>query len=281
MHFSALWSLRIRGCRPILHALPVLVFTALFLSALPVQATVNLVTNDSGFINGALFTVDQGRGGTGIFESFVMIQGGNNPVEQGYNTSYRPKNDWPDILDDVNSSLPTTHDIQLRNVPFYDVNGISYCEFALDISQQGGASGDYLSLDRVILFTTASGEQTPASIAAFATVRYDMDALPDGDTVLLDARRFVSPGSGKYDMLMLVPRSYFSAAGLNDYVYLYSTFGAVGGEYAANDGPEEWRIKEGFDAGDDEGDIPIPEPLTSGLFLLSVLGGLSAWRRKN
>lgn len=276
MRVSTLRNLRVSAWRSILPVLS----AALLLSALPAQASVNLVINDSGFINGAYFTIDQGRGGTGIFNTFVRLH--NNGTEQGYNTSARPKNTWPAILDDIDSSLQVTYDIQLINVPYYDVQGVSYYEFALDVSQQGGVAGDYLSLDRVILFTTAAGNQKPAAIADFATVRYDLDAAPDGDSnVLLDGRRFVTAGSGKYDMLMLVPKSYFAGASLNDYVYLYSTFGAVGGEYAAYDGPEEWRIKDGFIGEEDEGDEPVPEPVSCLLFGMSVCGGLAAWRRRN
>ena len=99
-------------------------------------------------------------------------------------------------------------------------------------------------------------------------------------TVLLDGRRFVSTGSGKYDMLLLVPKANFSTAGANDYVYLYSHFGEYGGidaEYYQNDGPEEWRIIAGFE--DEGGDAPIPEPITMAGLLLGI-GGVAAYVRR-
>lgn len=242
--------------------------------------TLDLVTDDSGYINGAFFTVDQGRGGTGIFNTFVKL--GNDDTEQGYNTSARPKGTWPDILDDVWSSLQHTYDIQLKNVPYLALGegGIDYYEFALDINQVGAAKGDYLSLDRVILFTTTTGEQKPATISCFAIVRYDMDAAPDGDSnVLLDGRRFGSTGSGWYDMLMYVPTSCFDGAHLDDYVYLYSAFGAVGGEWAANDGQEEWRILKGFEA-EEKKPPGVPEPASLLGLMMGVGSGLGMYLRR-
>jgi len=263
-----------------------LVPVVLFLSAMTAHATLDLTNPSikSGFLNGALFTVDQGRGGTGVFDTFVKIQT-NDPVEEGYNTGYRPAGDWPDFLDQVNTSPQVTRDIRLVNVPYYAINGVEYYEFALDINQKGTGDGDYLSLDRVIIFTSPTGKQIPADLEAFnkdgRIVRYDMDLGPDGDsTVLLDGRRFVSTGSGKYDMLLLVPKSCFVGANLlNDYVYIYSHMGSVGGEYAANSGDEEWRILSGFIAQEEE-EPEVPEPLSLTLFSLSVLGGLTVWRRR-
>jgi hypothetical protein len=93
---------------------------------------------------------------------------------------------------------------------------------------------------------------------------YDLDAGEDSWVMIDYSINGAGPGgSGKGDMLLYVPKSLFT--GPNQYIYLYSLFGA---NSIADDGFEEWA--HGIDA-------PIPEPAT---ILLLALGSFVLLRRR-
>jgi len=208
-----------------------------------------------GTINGAVFQqFSDGGGGSGNIDAFVRVQA--NPVEQGYNTDYRP------VQFDEDTSSTFNHSLLLSEVPTITGGGITYREFLLDIDQ----SARYISLDELEIYLEATGNigLYPDN---FTTLIYDLDAGEDS-WIKLDYT--INAGSGAGDMLAYIPDSYFQdefGAYLNDYVYLYSKFGV---NFAADNGFEEWAHGVG-------GPV-IPEPAS--VFLLG-LGGLLALRHRS
>jgi len=221
------------------------------------SAIVDLTTNQTGTLNGALFQrADFRPAGTGVINSFVRLQT-NDPVEQGYNTSGRP------VAFDENTSPQFTRNITYGQVPTVTFNGTAYKEFILDINQTD--SSPLLSLDQIKVFTSPTGSQTTADVNSLGTLRYDLDAGEDS-YVKLDYS--LDSGSGQGDMLLLVPVSAFGDTGADQFVYLFSRFGD---HNANNDGFEEWAIREA---------IPLPQAAWMGLIGLAAVGVRYGLRRR-
>jgi len=204
------------------------------------QTQTDLTTDgSSATINQAIFTAFDSSGtvGTGVFPAFVREQG--NDCIQGYNTQ------GVEQFDTINNS---SEEVLLSNMLVVSVGGIDYVEFRLDINQNKnntGPSGP--SLDNVQLFVSQNNSLTNWTNCSLggATCVYNMDAGTNR-ALLLDYALNNGSGNG-FDLSMLVPVSTFGAAALADpskyYVYLYSSFGAVGGAFSENDGPEEWQYR--------------------------------------
>ncbi len=181
----------------------------------------------SGFLGEALFfQSDPQPTGTGVIDPFVRLS--HNGTEQGFNTDHNPlRGDLADVKPGgwthsllVGSLMPVRHD------------GMLYVRFLLDINQTG--ANPLLSLDELKIFTSTDPALSSNAALFAANLVYDMGA---GNRVLLDYS--LASGSGAGDMFLLVPA--LDLVGLEDqYLVLYSKFGASGGQYAANDGFEEW-----------------------------------------
>ncbi len=183
----------------------------------------------SATINGAVYTQGEIGSGTGIFPSFVRVQA--NGTEQAYNTT----------ANYLNNTNDNTHNyaIQVKNLTEIVQGGISYYQFNLDINESGGGQ-EFLSLDRVMIGLSGTGNlAVPITSAQFTWV-YDMDASGTDNRVLMDYS--LEAGSGKSDMSLLVPKALFGSDP-NSYVYLYSQFGLKGGVWDSSDGFEEWAYR--------------------------------------
>jgi hypothetical protein len=204
-------------------------------------STLNLTTaGSSGTLDGALFTQGAQLSGTGVFPAFVQVAG-NNPTKSAYNTTVN------NVLDNGTSNN-FNHQIQVGNLVLVNVGGVNYYQFLLDINEVNNADDKYLSLDDIVVktSTTANQSSTPLPVG---TTRFDLSA---GNNIALNYD--LETGSGRADMVFLVPVSNFAGALVTDYVYLYSAFGALGvvaagnplgipaGNYGASDGFEEWAL---------------------------------------
>lgn len=181
----------------------------------------------SGSLGGALFfQADPQPTGTGVIDPFVRLS--NNGSEQGFNTDHNPlRGDLADV-----KAGGWTHSLLVGTLMPERLDGMLYLRFLLDINQTG--ANPLLSLDELRIYTATDPAISGNAELSAANLVYDMGA---GNRVLLDYS--LNSGSGSGDMFLFVPAESF--AGLDDqYLYLYSKFGASGGKYAANDGFEEW-----------------------------------------
>ena len=220
-------------------------------------ATFDLTAGGTTTINGAVFTTSDNQStGTGVIQSFVRVQ--DSGVADGYNTSGRPM-----FYGDTNTSPTFTHDLALSDVPLVSIGGVSYREFLLDINQTN--ANPLLSLDKLQFATSATGGAT-TEWGTFGTQVYSMGA----NELLLNYS--LNNGSGSGDLFVYVPTAVFGNA---SYVYLYSMFGSKGGDYAENDGFEEWAVRNPTVAA-------IPEPETYALMMagLGVMGFVARRRKK-
>ncbi|MGE5295193.1 MAG: SdrD B-like domain-containing protein, partial [Solirubrobacterales bacterium] len=238
-------------------------------------------------VNGALYTNDANLvdfvAGSGSMQSFVRISANATSV-QGYNTSGRGPGNTTQY--DENKILQYTHNLPLDSIPwsYIDTNGDgtqeAYRVFRLDINETNTDAGRWLSLDTIQIwqsdtaslvsgFVPAAGDndQTDYSVSptiGFTTgatgncLAYSLDAGATGNWIAFNYG--LNPGSGRGDMVLLVPSGYFNSN--LDYVYFYSQFGAesqtsdidtdgddvadlFGITWGQDDGFEEWDITEG------------------------------------
>ncbi len=207
----------------------------------------------SGTINGVVFEYENFQpSGTGAWSSFVRLAAIG--VEQGYNTSGRP------VKFDEKTDPNFTRDLRFALLAPLTVDGGTFFGFELDINESNSPGKSKISLDGLQIYISATGGKTPDDPSMLGTLIYDLDA-GENSTVLLDHRN--DPGSGKADMLMLVPEIAFAGVSDSDFVYLYSRFGELA---SADAGFEEWRA------------FVIPEPGTFALLGFGLL--LIANRRR-
>jgi hypothetical protein len=251
----------------------------------------------SGFIGGVEFIYDKFKAsGTGNLDPFIRIQEPGN--EQGYNTNVR------NIFDDkspVNYTHSLTYDALGQN------NG--YITFILDIAEGGNNPESLLSLDGLKIFAgqglaneSGVGLDAYGNWVGAGTKLWDMDAGGD-QYVKLDDKRGGHPGNGWTDMLLKVPVSVFTNAGVQatDNIILWSRFGlqyAAEGKNGDNglgsaNSFEEWAYTKTSaplpDCNDPEyaaahplecGDIPVPEPGILALIGLGMLTMAASYRRR-
>jgi hypothetical protein len=201
-----------------------LLFGASAASAVDVDLT---TAGASGTIGaGSFIQIHQQPTGTGVIDPFVRIQ--NNRQEQGFNSDVLPLGG--DLVD-VKPG-PWTHSIKVSDLVPVTYQGVLSARFLLDINQTG--ANPLLSLDALQIYTAPTGDLASNASLFTQNLIYDMGA---GNRVLLDFS--LESGSGSGDMYFYLPYSLF--AGLGDqFLYLYSEFGASDGDYASNDGYEEW-----------------------------------------
>ncbi len=259
------------------------------------------LVQDTAPINGAIFVAPSGiydATGTGVFNPFVRIQEKGN--EEGYNTSDRA------VQFDENTDPNFTRDLLFSSVPVVTLGGVSYLEFVLDINESASANGRFLSLDRLQLFVgadqatnTVAGSYDGINKLGSLTALWDLDGLVDS-AILLDYG-VVGSGSGRADMVALIPLSVIPASLQNasSSLYLYSQFGVTANPYgpggidATSDaGFEEWAWVRGSvtcppgstnldcGGGGGGGSGGVPEPGTLSLFGAALLGSFFYSRRR-
>ena len=205
-----------------------LVAAGVLFATTPAQAVVvDLISGNTGTINGAIFDYTDGQStGTGIIDPFLRVQA--DTVEQGYNTSNAavPFDDKVGIW---------THDVTFAQLQATTVTigGTDYFKLLLDVNESGSTAST-ISLDQLQFYTSPTGSQNTTTVSSLGTLRYTFST---GDRVDLDAAR--NPGSGAGDMLAYIPTSVFAGTQSTDFVYLYCHFGDT---YSTSDGFEEWAL---------------------------------------
>ena len=200
----------------------------------------DLGTNGSGSINGALFDVNRDRPtGTGVYNPFLSIQA--NGTEEGYNSSTGNF--------DTKREPQWNHEIRFSDLQQTTINGIAYIGFSVDVNEPNGGNKSGISLDRLLIYTsptrqTSTAETNGMFSGSLGTLRYDLDA-GGNNTVLYNDQQ---SGSGSGDIDIFIPLSNFAGTGQNDYIYMYQMWGNAD---ASAGGFEETRLIAGV--------TPIPE----------------------
>jgi len=193
----------------------------------------DLGTNGSGIINGALFEVSSLHpAGTGVFGPFMTIQ--NSPWEQGYNSSAGPF--------DTKRAPQWNHEIQFSELRATTFNGIDYFGFVVDTNEPNGGGRSTISLDGLGIWTSSTLQNSTSTDAngffngSLGTLRYDLGA----NVVLYDDQH---SGSGTADISIYIPVSFFAGAQATDFVYMYQRWGNTAG---SEGGFEETALIDGF-----------------------------------
>jgi hypothetical protein len=268
--------------------------TALFLGMPAAAAMYDLSSSgsDSVTVNGALFnTFFEQPAGTGYIQPFLRTQLLGQPgswcapgvnCEQGYNTDGTKEFDTKDN-NQWNSSL------LLSDIPIVTIDGIQYREFLLDINQnQGNPDQELLSLDELQFFLTTDPFLTGYNdsknhFGNKADLVWEMDfydnsrKLTTDNWILLENCKDPGTcGSGDFDLQALIPSDVFGTDD-NLYVVLFNRFGDNAGSTGANDGFEEWAVRQATGTPPGGG---VPEPGILSLMMLGMLGMLSSRRRR-
>ena len=175
--------------------------------------------------------------GSGIFPSFVQLQGQNNDLDDNPNTEtgYNPAN--PPV-DDSGSSGTFNHPIQVSQIPTETdpITGVTYFVFRLDLNEpNNGTTAGLATLNSLKLYFDGTGTAgaTASGTPDGATPLYDMDTGVNGDISIVLADWSSGSGHGDYvfkipvDMTLLTPDSF---------IYLFSSFSNAQGGF------EEWAL---------------------------------------
>jgi hypothetical protein len=199
-----------------------------------VPAVLDLTTVGAiGSLDGGIFRQDATQpSGSGVIDAFVRLQQkhATSGIAQGYNTDARP------LQFDEKLSPTFTRSLLLSDVPKVNVGGTLYREFLLDINQTN--STPLLSLDELRLYTATGPnwvnyDPTSNRLNGVAP-SFDLGA---GNWIELNSG--LNPGSGKANMVALIPDSAFAGAPAGSYLYLYSKFGV---NLPAHGGFEQWAV---------------------------------------
>jgi hypothetical protein len=224
-------------------------------------AVVDLGTNGSGTINGALFEVGSIHpAGTGVFQPFLSIQA--NGWEQGYNSSSGNF--------DTKREPQWNHEIRFSDLQVTNINNTAYFGFAVDVNEPNGGNKTFISLDALKIWTSATTQNSTSTngsgffSGSLGTLRYDLGA----NSVIYNDKH---SGSGTSDINIYVPVSLFAGASPNDFIYMYQRWGNT---TTTEGGFEETRLIAGI--------TPVPE--MNALFpivgLVTAVGATHVLRRR-
>ncbi|MBA1144223.1 hypothetical protein, partial [Mesorhizobium neociceri] len=196
-------------------------------------------TTSATLTDGTVFTAEpQGDAGTGNYDTFLVL--GANGTESGFNTDGTPL-----PLDDKQQEH--TNALLLSDMQVVTLDGHDYYVFKLDANEPNSTKGELLSLNSLQIYSASDPNITTLPTLQTQQLLYDLDGnATDGDvTVQLSAGKDAPAGSGKGDMFVYIPTSFFDNA-TGNYVYLYSAFGDPSD---SDGGFEEWGVitKAGVD----------------------------------
>jgi hypothetical protein len=165
----------------------------------------------------------------------------NDPDEEGYNSDYKSKDNVQ-----FQEDFSWTEAFLLKDVPQVKVGDTIYREFQLDINQNSGGDDNFLTIDEVEVWTTATYMNdvkkngpintdrkypfTDDEAAGYMQYVWNLDAddVSDGydtdDDKVIMLNYECNPGSGKRDFKILIPDDYFKP--YLKYVVLYAHHGA-------------------------------------------------------
>src|SRR3712207_951575 len=135
-------------------------------------AFVDLSSNGSGSINGALFQVGSIHpAGTGVFDPFLTIQ--NNGWQQGYNSGTGNF--------DTKREPQWNHEIRFSDLQQTTINGTAYIGFSVDINEPNGGGKSTISLDGLKLYSSSTLQNNTSTDAngvfngSLGTLLYNLD----------------------------------------------------------------------------------------------------------
>ena len=155
--------------------------------------------------------------GTGIFDPFLTVQ--NTGSESGTNfytgSSYGTG-------DAISSSNNRTSSISASSIPIVEIGGSEYYEIRLDVNEVNGGQKSFIDLNSFKIYGSNSATQSSTE----TNLLYSLDTeVINRDVHLFDD----NTGSGKSDLVILVPKSYFSSN--PEYLYFEASLSGTDGGF--------------------------------------------------